>query len=259
MIVAKFKHGRRFIVQNDTRCGHGYLDFHPRVFLQDKYLVSSVKLRRHGIHDGAPLSGTTRKSECLSLVAVSSTTDSIDDLALVQKAKNGDEKAFSALMRLHHERTFRLVYSVVRHEQDARDVCQEVWLTVWKQLPRFRGEARFTTWLHPIAVRRSLDHLRKRKRWYDRFLPFSKDDGTHFESIATDPPSRDDPREDRIAQVRRALATLPPKHRAVLALREIEGLSYEEISRVVKIPTGTVMSRIYHARRILAKKIGVTS
>ncbi len=165
-------------------------------------------------------------------------------------------------MRMHHERTFRLVYSVVRHEQDARDVCQEVWLTVWKQLPKFRGEARFTTWLHPIAVRRSLDHLRKRKRWYDRFIPFAKDDETNavtFEPIAPDTPQSDEPRQDRIAKVRRALDTLPPKQRAVLALREIEGLTYEEIAATIKIPTGTVMSRIYHARRILAKKLGASS
>ena len=65
-----------------------------------------------------------------------------DDSSLVKLAMTGDQAAFEDLMRLHHERTFRLVYSVVRHEQDARDVCQEVWLTVWKQLPQFRGDAR---------------------------------------------------------------------------------------------------------------------
>tara|TARA_Y100000385_G_scaffold284598_1_gene342853 strand:+ start:85 stop:630 length:546 start_codon:yes stop_codon:yes gene_type:complete len=181
---------------------------------------------------------------------------------LVKLAMAGDQTAFGELMRMHHERTFRLVYSVVRHEQDARDVCQEVWLTVWKQLPSFRGDARFTTWLHSIAVRRSLDHLRKRKRWYDRFIPFSKGDETNtvtFEPIAIDATPNDDPRQERIDQVRRALDTLPPKQRAVLALREIEGLSYEEISATIKIPTGTVMSRIYHARRILAKKLGASS
>jgi len=186
----------------------------------------------------------------------------LDDSQLVKLAMTGDQSAFGELMRMHHERTFRLVYSVVRHEADARDVCQEVWLTVWKQLPKFRGDARFTTWLHPIAVRRSLDHLRKRKRWYDRFLPFPTGDETNpatFEPIAQETSPCDDPRDERIAQVRRALDTLPPKQRAVLALREIEGLSYEEIAATIKIPTGTVMSRIYHARRILAKKLGASS
>lgn len=165
-------------------------------------------------------------------------------------------------MKQHHEPTFRLVYSIVRHESDARDICQEVWLTVWKQLPLFRGDARFTTWLHPIAVRRSLDHLRKRRRWYDRFLPFGKSDEDHPlipEPVDPESTKNDDGRADRIAQVRRALDTLPPKQRAVLALRELEGLSYEEIGKVIKIPTGTVMSRLYHARRLLAKKLGVHS
>ena len=185
-----------------------------------------------------------------------------DDSQLVKLAITGDQSAFGELMRMHHDRTFRLVYSVVRHEQDACDVCQEVWLTVWKQLPKFRGTARFTTLLYPIAVRRSLDHLRKRKRWYDRFIPFSKADETNtatFESIAPKAPQSDDPRQERIEKVRRALDTLTPKQRAVLAIREIEGLSYEEIAATIKIPTGTVMSRIYHARRILAKKLGALS
>lgn len=170
---------------------------------------------------------------------------------MVAAARNGDQGAFGDLMRLHYERTFRLVYSIVRHEADARDVCQEVWLTVWQQLAEFRGDSRFTTWLHPIAVRRALDHLRKRRRWFDRFLPFSSADDRQF--AAPEPEAADN---ERIQRTRAALDALPPKHRAVLALRELEGLSYEEIAATMKIPAGTVMSRIYHARRLLAKKLG---
>jgi len=158
-------------------------------------------------------------------------------------------------MRLHYERVFRLVYSILRNDADARDVSQEFWVAVWHQLPEFRGESRFTTWLHPIAVRRALDHLRKRRRWSERFLPFDSSgvseavaSGTTAESIS-----------DQAAAARAALDTLPPQQRAVLALRELEGLSYEEIAEVMKIPTGTVMSRLYHARRLLARKLGVKS
>lgn len=183
----------------------------------------------------------------------------IEDTELVQAARTGDERAFGELVKLHHERTYRLIYSVVRHEQDARDVCQEVWISVWKQLPKFRGDARFTTWLHPIAVRRALDHLRKRRRWFDRFLPFGRSgegDASMPEPMAPTTEANTENQADRIAQVREALNTLPPKQRAVLALRELEGLSYEEIAAATKIPTGTVMSRIYHARRMLAQKLG---
>jgi RNA polymerase sigma-70 factor (ECF subfamily) len=177
---------------------------------------------------------------------------------LLRRAQAGDEAAFGTIMRTHYERIFRLVYAMVRNEHDARDICQEVWLTVWKQLPGFRGEAKFTTWLHPVATRRALDHLRKRRRWFDRFLPISSHDSA-MES-APDPVAPDDTREqsdaaDRSAQLKTAMDTLPPKLRAVLALREIEGLSYEEIAQATDIPTGTVMSRLYHARRLLTQQL----
>ncbi|HVT71526.1 MAG TPA: sigma-70 family RNA polymerase sigma factor [Lacunisphaera sp.] len=181
-----------------------------------------------------------------------------DDPELLRRARAGDEAAFGTLMQAHYEPVFRLVYAMVRNEHDARDVCQEIWLAVWKQLPGFRGEARFSTWLHPIAVRRAIDHLRKRRRWFNRFLPFGVDDKT-VESVpepATDDNARD--RAERTEQTERlhaALALLPARQRAVLALREIQGLSYDEIARATGIPTGTVMSRLYHARRLLAQKL----
>lgn len=180
------------------------------------------------------------------------------DPDLLRRAQAGDETAFGVIMRAHYEHVFRLTHAILRNEHDSRDVCQEVWLTIWKQLPGFRGDAKFTTWIHPIAVRRAIDHLRKRRRWYDRFLPFSVNDDT-VES-APEPTTTDDARQqaegaDRSAQFRRILDTLPPKLRAVLALREVEGLSYEEIAKATAIPTGTVMSRLYHARRLLTQKL----
>lgn len=161
-------------------------------------------------------------------------------------------------MRSHYEAVFRVIYSILRNEHDARDVSQEVWLKIWQELPKFRGESKFTTWVHPIAVRRSLDHLRKRRRWFDRFLPFGTGDDKH-PSVAepsTDFTSRDEAEgSERAALLHRALDSLPPKHRAVLALRELQGLSYEEIATAMSLPVGTVMSRLYHARRQLAQKL----
>ena len=187
---------------------------------------------------------------------VSTSPDTDPDV--LRRAQAGDEAAFGILMRAHYDPIFRLVYAIIRHEADARDVCQEVWLTVWKQLPGFRGEAKFSTWLHPIATRRAVDHLRKRRRWYDRFLPFSTGDEA-IES-APEPVTIEDARQqteshERTTQLQHALESLPPKHRAVLALREVQGLSYEEIAAATGIPTGTVMSRLHHARRLLAKKL----
>jgi RNA polymerase sigma-70 factor (ECF subfamily) len=180
------------------------------------------------------------------------------DPALLHRAQAGDEAAFGAIMRANYERTFRLVYAIVHHEADARDICQEVWLAVWKKLPRFRGEAKFSTWLHPIATRRALDHLRKLRRWFDRFMPFATGDDSV--AAAPEPASPDDTRwqperDERAAQLQQAIGALPPKLRTVLALREIQGLSYDEIAQATGIPAGTVMSRLYHARRLLAQKL----
>lgn len=176
---------------------------------------------------------------------------------LVDRARSGDEVAFGALVTANYEPVFRLVYSIVRNEHDARDVCQEIWIAAWRAIGTFRGDSKLTTWLHPIAVRRSIDHLRGRKRWVARFLPFLSNDGLEAPGADDSP----DPREsaeatERTQRFERAIASLPPKHRAVLALREIEGLSYDEIAKTMKLRPGTVMSRLHNARRLLVRKIG---
>jgi len=179
------------------------------------------------------------------------------DAGLLKRAQDGDEAAFGEIVRMSYEHVFRLVVSIVRNEHDASDVCQEVWLVVWRNLGKFRGDSKFTTWLHPIAVRRSIDHLRKRRRWFDRFVPFGGDDE---EQGASEPAETTDPRQEmetveRDGRFERALVALPPKHKTVLALREIQGLSYDEIAKAMKCRPGTVMSRLYHARRLLAQKL----
>lgn len=181
--------------------------------------------------------------------------------ALLARAQAGDQEAFGQVMRLHYEQVFRVVHAIVRNEHDARDVSQEVWLRIWRELPKFRGDAKFTTWIHPIAVRKSLDHLRKRRRWFDRFLPFASavDEDSTVPAVAepaVEATARDELEgAERRARVHRALDALPPKHRAVLALRELEGQSYEEIAAATALPIGTVMSRLHHARRLLAQKL----
>lgn len=187
---------------------------------------------------------------------------------LVQRAQAGNEDAFGTLMRNHYEPVFRLVNAILRDEHAARDVCQEIWLTVWKNLSSFRGEAKFSTWIHPIATRRAIDHLRSRKRWFNRFIPFvtdtsesEADSGADRVTAAPEAAAAGDPRQEleqreRGARFERAIAALPPKHRAVLALREIQGLSYDEIAANLGIARGTVMSRLFHARRLLVQKLG---
>jgi RNA polymerase sigma-70 factor (ECF subfamily) len=178
---------------------------------------------------------------------------------LLRRAQAGDEAAFGEIVHANYERVFRHVASVVRHEHDARDVCQEIWVTVWRSLKTYRGESKFSTWLHSIATRRAIDHLRKNRRWFSRFLPFLADsenpDATiEPASAAPDPRDQAETRE-RSERFERAIASLPPKHRAVLAMRELEGLSYEEIAATLRCRPGTVMSRLFNARRMLAQKL----
>jgi len=179
---------------------------------------------------------------------------------LLQRAQAGNEDAFGTLMRTHYEPTFRLIHSIIRDEHSARDVAQEVWLSIWKNLAKFRGDAKFSTWIHPIATRRAIDHLRGRKRWLTRFLPFLPDTGEENAVHTPEPVAESDPRQEfdkgeRAARFERALASVPPKHRAVLTLREVQGLSYDEIATNLGIARGTVMSRLFHARRLLAQKL----
>jgi RNA polymerase sigma-70 factor (ECF subfamily) len=182
----------------------------------------------------------------------------------VSAARQGDEAAFGELMQANYEAVFRTVLAIVRNEHDARDLCQEIWVKAWQEIGKFRGESKFTTWLHPIAVRRAVDHLRKRKRWFDRFLPFSRPDNEAdappaFEP-ADDQPTAPEQLEstEKRARFEYLLDSLPPKQRAVLALREIQGLTYDEIAQSLGCRRGTVMSRLYHARRLLAQKLRET-
>jgi RNA polymerase sigma-70 factor (ECF subfamily) len=183
---------------------------------------------------------------------------------LLRRAQAGDQEAFGTLMRAHYEPTFRLVCSIIRDEHAARDVCQEVWLSAWRNIGNFRGEAKFSTWVHPIAVRRAIDHLRSRKRFFSRFLPFlSGDEGDSDqrgprtpEPVAEGNPREFAERDESKNRFEAAINSLPPKHRAVLALREIKGLSYDEIADTLSIRRGTVMSRLFNARRMLVQKLG---
>jgi RNA polymerase sigma-70 factor, ECF subfamily len=182
------------------------------------------------------------------------------EAGLLRRAQAGEEAAFGEIVRTHHERVFRRVVAITRNEHDARDVCQEIWLTVWRSLKDYRGDSKFSTWLYSIATRRAIDHLRKNRRWFSRFLPFLTD-GENSEITIEPASAAPGPRDqlehrEREARFERAIAALPPKHRAVLALREIEGLSYDEIAETLGCQRGTVMSRLFNARRLLAQKLG---
>ena len=170
------------------------------------------------------------------------------DDRLLMRAQGGDREAFASIMEAHLERVWNLVWRVLRHHEDTEDVVQEVFLTAWKSLPGFRGEARLSTWLQKIAVSRALNH---RARASERL---------RRASVPLDDPIEDDARtrplrrlEDGEMQRRLSdcLQRLPEPWRAILALRHTEDSSYEQIAAALEVAIGTVRSRLARARLAL--------
>jgi RNA polymerase sigma-70 factor (ECF subfamily) len=162
------------------------------------------------------------------------------DSAFVQDARRGDIRAFRSLVEKSQRRLYALALGIVRSKEDAEDIVQEALVRGWKSLDSFDGRSQFSTWMHRIVVNLCIDHLRRR-----RLETVSLDE---HRCAAVDPRRQLDG-SGMSGRIARALDQLSPAHRAVLTLRELEGLSYKEISDTVGCSLGTVMSRLFHARR----------
>jgi len=171
---------------------------------------------------------------------------------LVRAAAQGDENAFAQLVRLHENKVYHLALRMCGNSEDAADVAQEAFLAAWRGLPNFRQEADFSTWLYRLTSNAAIDHLRRVKK---QRLDVSLDD----EELNLDAPDRS-PTPHQAAEgaelrqaVAAALGRLSDEHRAVLMLREVSQLSYEEIASRLELDLGTVKSRISRARNSLRK------
>ncbi len=185
--------------------------------------------------------------------------DPRDDRNLVGLARRGDREAFGTLVRRHQDRAFNLAYQMVRNREDALDISQEAFARAYASLASFKGDASFSTWLHRIVVNLAIDSLRRRERRgatsYDDARGTSQE-GEVEHSAPDDPATALETKQVR-ALLARGIAQLPPAQRAVLVLREIEGMSYEDIARTVECNLGTVMSRLFYARRKLQQVLRV--
>lgn len=180
------------------------------------------------------------------------------DLALVRRVQRGDKRAFDLLVSKYQLRLAKLVGRLVWDRSEVQDVVQESFIKAYRALPNFRGDSAFYTWLYRIAVNAAKNHLVTRSR-----RPPSDDvditDGDVEEAgvvvadIAT--PESYAERDQLQAALGRALAELPEDLRTALTLCEMEGLSYEDIARVLDCPIGTVRSRIFRARRVLTTRL----
>ena len=181
----------------------------------------------------------------------------VPDRELIKACQSGDTRAFETLVTRHRGKVYAMVQNMIKNEADAWDLSQEVFLKVWKALPKFEARAKFSTWLYRITHNVVYDWLRKRKIDSAGEL----DDGVLSQSdIAAG--SRTSPsiiaRPDQAlvnselgVRINAALATLNAEHRETILLREVQGFDYKEIAKVMDCSLGTVMSRLYYARKKL--------
>ncbi len=191
---------------------------------------------------------------------MSSVAGRSEDLQLVERAREGDLQAFDALITKYRTRVFHMVYSMVRNEEDALDLAQEGFVRAWKNLHRFRGEASFYTWLYRIVNNVALDFMRRQKRRPSVSFEEQTEMGAEVDlglaSNDSELPHKNLEHAEMRSRIDEAIATLSPKHQAVILLKEVEGLHYHEIAQVMKTSIGTVMSRLFYARKRLQMLLG---
>jgi RNA polymerase sigma-70 factor (ECF subfamily) len=177
----------------------------------------------------------------------------------VLAAQRGDREAFKTLFERYHRRAYALAFGVVRHEDDALDVVQDAFIKAHRYLDKFEGNSSFYTWLYRIVMNLAIDHLRKNRRVKPAEL-----DETRIDSESDDPllprilggnPARALVDKQIRARIDQALDELSENHRNVLVMRELEGLSYEDMAQAMSCSKGTIMSRLFHARRNMQKRL----
>jgi RNA polymerase sigma-70 factor (ECF subfamily) len=189
--------------------------------------------------------------------ASKSVPESADDRTLVERCQAGQLEAFEVLVGRYRQRVYSLAYSMLRNEQDAIDLSQETFVKAWQAIRGFKKNASFYTWLYRITTNLCIDFVRKRDRRPTVPLEDTVDPDVSA-SLEIAPSNRPMPaeelrRKELRAQIDAALAELSPEHRAVVQLREFEGLDYAEIAKAVGCQMGTVMSRLHYARKHLQK------
>jgi RNA polymerase sigma-70 factor (ECF subfamily) len=184
--------------------------------------------------------------------------NNVTDKELIERVKNGDKKAYDLLVLKYQQRVINLILRFVKNYADALDVSQETFIKAYKALPNFRGESAFYTWLYRIAVNTAKNHLTVQSRKITK----SDYDVTEIEQIEGNMTLTEQTTPENLLlkdelqeTVFNTIENLPEDLKSAIMLREIEGLSYEEIAAVMECPVGTVRSRIFRARETIDNKI----
>ena len=180
------------------------------------------------------------------------------DQKLIRRCKRGEEAAFQAVLTRYRGPIYNLCWRMVRNDEDARDLAQEVFIKVFRLLDRYDEQYAFSSWLFRIATNHCIDHLRRQRL---RFLSLERDGGSDDDEAEMQI-ANDDPEPDVVLQRREALekleeviAELPPHYRVITLLRHDQQLSYEEIAETLQLPLGTVKARIHRARNMIQQML----
>ncbi|MEK7833667.1 MAG: sigma-70 family RNA polymerase sigma factor [Acidobacteriota bacterium] len=171
----------------------------------------------------------------------------ISDDQIIERTLAGETDAFSVLVRRWERPIYGLSLRMLGRDEDARDVCQETFLAAFRNLRKFRGDAKFSSWIYRIAINACHSRLRKNGSASEQSIDLEDDDGRKFELADTDAELMPDrmQRDQLATLVRRALQALPPEMRQVIVMKEYEELTFAEISEIMQIPVSTVKSRLY--------------
>lgn len=181
------------------------------------------------------------------------------DVELVARATTGEYAAYEELIRRYQRKIYALVYNMTSNKEDAEDMVQDVFVKAYTALPQFKGDSSFYTWIYRIAVNRTINFLKKRKRNPDVSLDdldqAVERDPAYVELRARESPVRDATLSELQAKLNAALLTLSDKHRTVVVMHDIQGVPHDEIARVLGCSEGTVRSRLFYARQQLQQEL----
>ncbi len=180
------------------------------------------------------------------------------DRLLVERVKQGDKSAFDVLVRKYQHKIVKLVMRYVHDPSEAQDVAQEAFLKAYRALPKFRGDSAFYTWIYRIAINTAKNYLvasRRRPLEYDLDLQDPEQNEMHARLRESDTPEGLALTAEIRRTVEKAVEQLPDDLRTAIILREMEGMSYEEIALTMQCPVGTVRSRIFRAREAIDKRL----
>lgn len=181
------------------------------------------------------------------------------DAELVARVQNGDKQAFDLLVLKYQRKIMRLLSRMIRDPAETEDVAQEAFIKAYRALPQFRGDSAFYTWLYRIAINTARNWLATNKRRPQSYSSFESEEGETFDETEnlTDHSTPESELASReIAQtVNKAIEDLPEELRSAIVMREIDGMTYEDIAQSMNCPIGTVRSRIFRAREAIATRL----